>query len=150
MGLGQGVWGLWLSSCQHGVARGQSQPGVLPWAWWQGGAWGMAVPFQRCPMRSLMSPSSQGGHQPRCLAEGAVPGDSGGSGWRGTSAHRTDRAERECHPHLPLQGHPTPCPALLTPALPTQIFTVNQSYRIRLQFVITVDEVQSNSQNIRA
>ncbi|NWR65172.1 CDHR2 protein, partial [Bucorvus abyssinicus] len=30
------------------------------------------------------------------------------------------------------------------------IFTVDQSYRVRLQFVITVDEVQSNSKNIKA
>ncbi|KFO91525.1 Cadherin-related family member 2, partial [Buceros rhinoceros silvestris] len=30
------------------------------------------------------------------------------------------------------------------------IYTVDQSYRVRLQFVTTVDEVQSNSQNIKA
>ncbi|NXC73566.1 CDHR2 protein, partial [Anhinga anhinga] len=30
------------------------------------------------------------------------------------------------------------------------IFTVDQSYRIRLQFLTTVDEVQSNSENIKA
>lgn len=41
------------------------------------------------------------------------------------------------------------CPGLLTPALPTQIFTVDQSYRVRLQFMKTVDEVQSNSKNIK-
>lgn len=31
----------------------------------------------------------------------------------------------------------------------TQIFTVDQSYRVRLQFVTTVEEVQSNSENIK-
>ncbi|NXY26887.1 CDHR2 protein, partial [Atrichornis clamosus] len=49
----------------------------------------------------------------------------------------------------PVPGHPTPSPALLTPALHTQIFTVDQSYRIRLQFTSTVEEVQSNSENIK-
>jgi len=44
----------------------------------------------------------------------------------------------------------TPCPAPLTPALPTQIFAVDQSYRIRLQFVTTVEEVRSNSEKIKA
>lgn len=52
-------------------------------------------------------------------------------------------------PGLPICGHPTPCPATLTPMLHVQIFTVDQSYRIRLQFVTTVEEVQSNIQSIR-
>ncbi|NXL42538.1 CDHR2 protein, partial [Podilymbus podiceps] len=49
----------------------------------------------------------------------------------------------------PVWGRPVPCPALLTPALPTQIFAVDQSYRVRLQFLTTVEEVQSNSENIK-
>ncbi|NXE91937.1 CDHR2 protein, partial [Menura novaehollandiae] len=49
----------------------------------------------------------------------------------------------------PVPGHPTPGPAPLTPALHTQIFTVDQSYRVRLQFTSTVEEVQSNSENIK-
>ncbi|NWS65481.1 CDHR2 protein, partial [Crotophaga sulcirostris] len=49
----------------------------------------------------------------------------------------------------PVLGHPAPYPALLTPALPTQIFAVDQSYRIRLQFLTTVDEVQTNIENIK-
>ncbi|NXN11206.1 CDHR2 protein, partial [Indicator maculatus] len=49
----------------------------------------------------------------------------------------------------PVQGHPALCPVLLSPALSMQIFTVDQSYRIRLQFVTTVDEVQSNSEKIK-
>lgn len=44
---------------------------------------------------------------------------------------------------------PPPCPALLSPALPVQIFAVDQSYRVRLQFVTTVDKVQANSENIK-
>ncbi|NXG53765.1 CDHR2 protein, partial [Psilopogon haemacephalus] len=49
----------------------------------------------------------------------------------------------------PAQGPPVLCPVPLTPALSVQIFTVDQSYRIRLQFVTTVDEVQSNSESIK-
>ncbi|NXH85690.1 CDHR2 protein, partial [Edolisoma coerulescens] len=49
----------------------------------------------------------------------------------------------------PGPGHHTPGPAPLTPAPHTQIFTVDQSYRVRLQFVTTVEEVQSNSENIK-
>ncbi|NXX38771.1 CDHR2 protein, partial [Tricholaema leucomelas] len=47
------------------------------------------------------------------------------------------------------QGPPALCQVPLTPALSMQIFTVDQSYRIRLQFVTTVDEVQSNSEDIK-
>lgn len=46
-------------------------------------------------------------------------------------------------------GSPAPCPAPLTPAVPPQIFTVDQSYRIRLQFSKPVEEVQSNLENIK-
>ncbi|NWV70676.1 CDHR2 protein, partial [Malurus elegans] len=46
-------------------------------------------------------------------------------------------------------GHPSPSPAPLTPAPHMQIFTVDQSYRVRLQFRTTVEEVQSNSENIQ-
>ncbi|NXR16069.1 CDHR2 protein, partial [Semnornis frantzii] len=49
----------------------------------------------------------------------------------------------------PAQGPPALCPLPLTPALSMQIFTVDQSYRVRLQFVTTVDEVQNNSENIK-
>ncbi|NXU20544.1 CDHR2 protein, partial [Pardalotus punctatus] len=48
-----------------------------------------------------------------------------------------------------MPGHPTPGPAPLTPASHMQIFTVDQSYRVRLQFVSTVEEVQSNSESIK-
>ncbi|NXR24669.1 CDHR2 protein, partial [Cinclus mexicanus] len=50
------------------------------------------------------------------------------------------------HPHT---RTPRPSPGLLTPAPHTQIFTVDQSYRVRLQFVSTVEEVQSNSETIK-
>ncbi|NWH66854.1 CDHR2 protein, partial [Geococcyx californianus] len=46
-------------------------------------------------------------------------------------------------------GHPAPCPALLTLALPAQIFAVDQSYRVRLQFVTTVEEVWANIEKIK-
>lgn len=48
MGLGQGgenvaqLLPAARQRCRHGqdrLARGQSHPGVLPWAWWQGGVW---------------------------------------------------------------------------------------------------------------
>lgn len=49
----------------------------------------------------------------------------------------------------PMPGCHVPDPALLTPSPHTQIFTVDQSYRIRLQFVSTVEELQKNSEIIR-
>lgn len=49
----------------------------------------------------------------------------------------------------PAQGPPALCSVLLTPALSMQIFTVDQSHRIRLQFLVTADEVQSNSEDIK-
>lgn len=109
------------------------------------GGWGSR---KTQPHGMLMSPSPQGGQQPGQLAEGAVPGDCRGSGQRGTAAGDTDHSHCECHP-IPSLGMPH---ALLSPshsAVPTQIFTVDQSYRIHLQFVTTVDEVQSNLESIR-
>lgn len=66
MGLGQGgghvaqLLPATRQRCRQGqcrLGRGQIHPGVLPWAWWQGGAWGMVMPCQGCPMGSLTSPS---------------------------------------------------------------------------------------------
>lgn len=63
--------------------------------------------------------------------------------------HRTQTVLSVSITPIPLPRTPLTSPALLTLAPHSQIFTVDQSYRIRLQFLTTVEEVQSNSENIK-
>lgn len=116
----------------------------------QGGAWGMAGAScaaqwdRRCPcshrVASNLDGSLKGQYQVAVEArDNEAP------------MHRVQTVLTvSVTPGLPIWGHPAPSPALLTPVLHVQIFTVDQSYRVRLQFVTTVDEVQSNVQRIKA
>ncbi|NXA46316.1 CDHR2 protein, partial [Nothocercus julius] len=63
--------------------------------------------------------------------------------------HTTQTVLDVSHPCHPARRCPVSWPAPLTPALSMQIFTVDNSYLVRLQFVIPVDEVQSNLDNIK-
>lgn len=53
-------------------------------------------------------------------------------------------------PLSPTRGFPCALPSPAHLAVPTQIFTVDQSYRIRLQFSVPVEEVQRNLEDIKA